>query len=65
MDYIGLDQTVHQHGGATLVEGGNLDVIADVIAVSQGDFVSEYFPLADGKSTQRIVDYVMTGLWAK
>ena len=69
IDYIGLDQTIHQHGGATLIEGNNLDVIAgvmnDVANMSQKDFVSEYFSLADGQSTKRIVDYVMAGLWVK
>lgn len=64
MDYIGLDQTINQHGGATLLEGQNLDAIKHVMDDDIGsDFADWYFPLADGKSTERIVDYVTTGLY--
>jgi CDP-glycerol glycerophosphotransferase (TagB/SpsB family) len=66
MDYVGLEQTIHQHGGATLLEGDNLDEILDVMkAEKKTDFVDEFFSLADGQSTKRIVDYVMAGLWVK
>lgn len=66
MDYIGLDQTINQHGGATLIEGTNIDGILHAMDDDVGkEFVDWYFPLADGKSTERIVDYVMAELWAK
>ena len=66
MDYIGLDQTINQHGGATLIEGDNINGIMHAMDDDTGkEFVDWYFPLADGKSTERIVDYVMAGLWAK
>ena len=57
LDYIGLEQALWKHGAATLIEGGDLDRLFDTKSTT--GFVDGRFPLADGLSTKRIVDYVL------
>lgn len=58
MDYIGLEQPLSKFGAATQIDGSNLDRLFDTKSTT--GFVNERFPLADGGSTKRIVDYVLS-----
>jgi hypothetical protein len=63
MDYIGLEQPLWKLDAASLIEGDDLSSIQ--VKTGNAKFVRERFPLADGKSTQRIVDFVTGDLWSK
>jgi CDP-glycerol glycerophosphotransferase (TagB/SpsB family) len=65
IDYVGLEQPLWKHNAADLLEGENLDKISQVLQgnkVNPRKFVRDRFPLADGESAKRIMEYVMEAI---
>ena len=61
--YNGLEQSLWRHGAATLLEKDEFDKITDVLQGkfdidALNKFRNDRLRLVDGKSTQRIINYV-------
>jgi hypothetical protein len=65
IDYIGLEQPLSKLGAATLVQGNDVSIIGELLEtpIDVSEFMQERLPLADGKSSDRIVSYLQTTRW--